>query len=94
MTDIWIVIDDARHDDIEAVPFSSEERAVEVARDYAGDMSLPEGVSPDEVEHVPGERELTSRMIEDGWVFFAVYSMEGDSVRVVKRSVDDTERLR
>jgi len=33
-------------------------------------------------------------MIELGWVLLLVYSIEGDSVRVVKRTMDDTGRLR
>jgi len=94
VTDVWIVIDEDRHTDVEARPFSTEERAFEYARDQAGDMSLPEGTGPDEVEHVPGEQELTPRMRQDGWVLLLVYSIEGDCVRVVKRTMDDTGRLR
>jgi len=94
MGDIWIVLIEDRHIDVEALPFSTEEAAIGYARDHAGDMFLPEGVGPDDVEHVPGEQELTSRMIELGWVLLLVYSIEGDSVRVVKRTMDDTGRLR
>jgi hypothetical protein len=90
VTDIWIVLVEDRHSDVEALPFSTEEAAFAFARYQAGDMSLPEGVGPDEVEHVPGEQELTPRMRELGWVLLLVYSIEGDSVRVVKRAMDDT----
>lgn len=86
--DTWIVLIEDRHADVEALPFSTEERAVDAARKHAGDMSLPDGVGPDEVEHVPGEKELTPRMREDGWVLELVYSIEGDRVRVVRRTVD------
>jgi hypothetical protein len=88
MTEVWIVLDEDRHADVEALPFSTEEAAFAEARDRAGDMSLPEGTGPDDVEHVPGEQELTSRMIELGWVLLLVYSIEGDCVRVVKRTMD------
>lgn len=94
MTDTWIVLVEDRHTDVEARPFSTEELATTYARDQAGDMSLPDGVGPDEVEHVPGERELTPAMREDGWVLLLVYGIEGDCVRVVKRAMDDAGRLR
>lgn len=94
MTDIWIVLDEDRHSDVDAVPFSTEAAAFAYARDQAGDMALPDGVTADEVEHVPGEQELTPGMREDGWVLLLVYSIEGDRVRVVKRTMDDAARLR
>jgi hypothetical protein len=94
VSDTWIVLVEDRHADVEARPFSTEERAFAYAREQAGDMSLPDGVGPDEVEHVPGEQELTSRMIEDGWVLLLVYGIEGDAVRVAKRTMDDAGRLR
>lgn len=85
---VWIVIDEDRHEDAEVLPFSREEAAIAAARERAGDMSLPEDVDPDCVDHVPGEQELTPDQREAGWVLCLVYSIEGDSVRVVKRTVD------
>lgn len=94
MTGIWIVLTEDRHADVEARPFSTEEGAFAYARDQAGDMSLPEGCSADNVMYVPGEQELNDRMREDGVVLFLIYSIEGDSVSVLKRTMDDTRRLR
>jgi hypothetical protein len=74
---VWIVLIEDRHADVEALPFSSEERAIEVARASA----------PDDAESVAGE-ELTDSMRKDGWVFFLPYGSEGDCVRVVRRTMD------
>jgi len=72
--DIWIVLIEDRHADVEALPFSSEERAIVVARDNA----------PDDAEPEP----LNDAMRKDGWVFCLPYGSEGDCVRVVKRTLD------
>jgi hypothetical protein len=84
---VWIVIDEDRHEDVEVLPFSTEQSANAAARERAGDMTLPDGVSPDQVDHVPGEQELTQDQLKAGWVLCLVYSIEGDSVRVVKRQM-------
>lgn len=85
---LYIVIVEDRHEDVEALPFSTEERAIKAAREHAGDMALPDDVDPECVDHVPGEQELTPDMRKDGWVLYLVYSIEGDSVHVVRRTVD------
>jgi hypothetical protein len=72
--DVWIVL----VDDIDALPFSSEERAVEAARAAARGRG---DVEPD-VELAPAIREA-------GWVLYVPYGSEGACVRVVKRTVDD-----
>ena len=69
--DIWIVLIEDRHSDVGALPFSSEEGAIEAARASA----------PDDAESEP----LTDGMRKDGWVFYLPYGSEGDHVRVVKR---------
>jgi hypothetical protein len=80
MDEIWIVLVEDRHADVEAFPFSTEERAIAYAREQVQENARhPESIS---------EEELTPAMREDGWVFFMTYSTEGDCVRVVKRSVD------
>ena len=73
-TDTWIVLVEDRHADVDALPFSSEERAIEHARTAAPDDA--------ESEH------LTDGMRKDGWVFYLPYGPEGDCVRVVKRTMD------
>ena len=76
MSDVWIVMIEDRHADVEALPFSSEERAAGYAR-VVGERS---GGA------VPGE--LNPAMIRDGWVLYLPYGAEGDCVRVVKRTMD------
>ena len=74
--EIWIVLIEDRHSDVDALPFSSEERAVEYARKQA-----PDG------RH-DGSEPLNDAMRRDGWVFYLPYGSEGDHVRVVKRTMD------
>ena len=75
--DVWIVLIEDRHSDVEALPFSSEERAVEYAR-VMGERS--DGAQP---------AELTPGMRQDGWVLYVPYGTEGDDIRVVKRTMDE-----
>jgi hypothetical protein len=72
--DIWIVLIEDRHADVEALPFSTEAAAMYAARKNA----------PDDAEHEP----LNDAMLKDGWVFYLPYGTEGDCVRVVKRAMD------
>jgi hypothetical protein len=72
-TNIWIVLIEDRHGDVEALPFSSEERAIAAAW----------AAAPDDAESEP----LTDGMRKDGWVFCLPYGSEGDCVRVVRRTV-------
>lgn len=74
--DIWIVIIEDRHADVEARPFGSEERAVKFAR-VMGERS--DGATPEP---------LTPGMREAGWVLCVPYGTEGDRIRVVKRTMD------
>lgn len=80
MTDVWIVIVEDRHIDVDAFPFSGEQRAAEFAREQVrANAAHPEYVS---------EQELTPAMRDDGWVLLIEYGTEGDCVRVIKRTVD------
>ena len=73
--DIWIVLIEDRHGGPDVLPFSDEERAIEVARARAG---------RDGVTH----EGLTAAMRADGWVLYLPISEEGDRIRVVKRTMD------
>ena len=73
--DIWIVLIEDRHADVEALPFSSWERAVEHA--------LTLGAQSDGARPV----ELMDGMRRDGWVLYIPYGSEGDKIRVVKRAM-------
>jgi hypothetical protein len=75
--DIWIVLIEDRHSDVEALPFSSEEAAVAKARDSVPDDAV--------------EEEPNSAMRADGWVLYLPYGLEGDCVRVVKRTMGGTD---
>jgi len=75
--DIWIVLIEDRHISTDPLPFSSEERAVAVAREQAGRGAI--------------EEPLTDAAIEDSWVLCLSYGTEGDCVRVVKRTMDREE---
>lgn len=86
MSDIWIVLVEDRHSDVEALPFSTEERAAEYARDWVRDAPEFSGDAED--------AELNDAMRRDGWVLYLPYGTEGDCVRVVKRTMDDTGRPR
>lgn len=72
--EIWIVLVEDRHSDVDAVPFSSEERAAGYARSQVDAGDLP--------------AELNDAMRRDGWVLYIPYGTEGDYVRVVRRTVD------
>lgn len=84
MTDIWIVIVEDRHADVDALPFSTEAAAAEAARKEMRDMVA----HPEHIQEVA----LTPEMREDGWVLCLAYAVERDSVRVVKRTMDGEER--
>lgn len=83
-----MIVED-RHADTEALPFSTEERAVRYAREKAR-------VNAAHPEHVR-EQELTPDQRERGIVLLVDYSIESsypggsDSVTVVKRTVDAGE---
>ena len=72
--DTWIVLIEDRHTDVEVLPFSTKEGAIAKARDSV----------PDDAE----DGELNDAMRRDGWVLYLPYGLEGDHVRVVKRTMD------
>jgi len=72
--DLFIAICCDRHIDEVVRVFSSEEKAVKYCKEFAAY----------ELE----EQELTQSMISDGWLFYATYGTEGDSVRVEKSVLD------
>jgi hypothetical protein len=78
MSDVWVVMIEDRHSDVDALPFSTEEAAVAKARDSV----------PDDAE----EEQLTTAARRDGWVLFLSYGTEGDCVRVIKRAMDGSEQ--
>jgi hypothetical protein len=79
VADIWIVLIQDRHTDVDARPFSTEEAAVAAAWKAARANSW----HPGDV----AEEELNDAMIRGGWVLLLVYGTEGDRVRVMRRQV-------
>jgi hypothetical protein len=80
--EVWIVLVEDHHTDVNAIPFSSEEAAVTRAREEA----TANARHPDDVEWNAG---LSAAMRADGWVLYLPYGTEGDKVRVVRRQMDD-----
>lgn len=74
MADIWIVLIEDHHADVEALPFSSKSGAIAAAWD-----AVPEGTR---------SRRLNDVMRSKGWVLYLPYGTEGDFVRVVKSTMD------
>lgn len=78
MTDIYLVIVNDRHADIEVTPFTMKDTAIAFAEEQAEANAL---------DHDDWDRELTDGMIADGWVWYCNYSCEGDDVAVVRREL-------
>lgn len=76
---IYLVILEDRHIDVEVTPFRDRDAAIARAREIAAEESRSD--SSYEIS------ELTPDMLDDGWLFHAVYSVEDDSVRVVQRDL-------
>ena len=76
--DLFIAICCDRHIDEVVRVFSSQEKAVEYCKEFASDEELK-------------EQELTQSMVHDGWLYYAAYGVEGDSVRVEKSKLDPQE---
>ncbi len=79
--DIWIVVTEDRHADVEVTPFAYEDSAVSFAERevIANAMDLEDT-----------DREVTARMRADGCVWYYRYSVEGDYVAVVRRELRTT----
>lgn len=80
---IFCVIIEDRHTDTDVQVFSEAQAALDYARSWA-----KESATHDEDYE---EQQITEGMAEDGWIFFAEYSCESDSVRVVVRGLDGEE---
>ena len=80
MSDVWIVLVEDRHTDVNALPFTSEVAALEAAHAQAEANAVYVGTVR--------EGELNQAMIDDGWVLWLEYGTEGDSVRVIRRQLD------
>lgn len=79
MSDIYLLIIEDRHTDVDVQPYSSEELAMAAFSQALDDLAR----SPGDID-----AGLNVHMIADGWIANATYSVEGDAVRVIKRPLD------
>lgn len=77
---VWVVLIEDRHTDVIAEVWSSRDAALGRGQAIATELARDAG------DVVVGE--LTSRMQEDGWLWWATYSVESDSVRVIETRID------
>ena len=77
---VYVAILEDRHCDVQVEVFSEKEDAVE----WAEEAALLNAHHEEDIE----KEELTAGMRKEGWLYYAVYSCEGDSVRVVQKEVD------
>lgn len=75
---IYIVIVEDRHHDVEVLPFTNKDKAIAEARRIAK-------------ENCRHEESYEEHTYVKEWPFFATYSCEGDSVRVVVEELDEGE---
>ena len=75
---IFIAIWEDRHTDTTAHAFSNSEKAIEFARKHA--------------KAYAGDTDFYKEEVNDGWVFYAVYSSEVDCIRVVEVELDKDEK--
>lgn len=73
---IYIAMLNDRHTDAEPFPCSTPERAIERARALAVENSRDGGASIDDSE------------TPSGWLYYAIYSEEGDCVWVIAKDLD------
>lgn len=80
--DIYVGIIEDRHTDVNVEVFTSSDVAIAWAR------KLAQSFGPVD------EPELNKSMVADGWVYYGVYSCEGDSIRVVRRTLDNPDEIK
>lgn len=78
LTTCYVAIWDDRHTDTEVFIFSDKMAAIEWARKMVREYDREGGLS----------EEMNEAMIHSGWVYYGVYSCEGDNIRVEKCLID------
>ena len=82
--DVWIVLVEDRHADVEALPFTTLVQAVAAAQEQARGNAREPG-------DVVWDAGLNDAMRRDGWALYLPYGTEGGCVRVVRRQMDGEE---
>lgn len=72
--EVFIAMITDRHTDPEPYPFSTADAAIEHARQYAH-------------KHASDPKDVEEEVVE-GWLYYARYSTEGDSVWVLTKTMD------
>ena len=80
--EVAVLIQEDRHFDTEVEVYTNHERALQAAHALAKALARDSGL----VEHP-----LTEEMICDRWIYWATYTVEDDSIRVVLRTVSEEE---
>ncbi len=86
MSDVYVLVGEDRHLDVQVEVFTDEVAAVRAAQQFIQEHASR---TLDELDLDPEDSELNDAMRADGWLYFQVYSVEGDSVRVVKRKLNE-----
>jgi hypothetical protein len=80
-TEVFIVITEDRHGDVEVAPFADKAAAIA----HAGQEVEANDRHPELADE--RDRKLNEAMVTDDWVWFCGYGTEGDMVRVVRREL-------
>lgn len=86
MSDVYVLVGEDRHLDVQVEVFTNEAAAVRAAQQFMQEHAWS---TLDELNLDPEDSEINDSMRADGWIYFQVYSIEGDSVRVVKRKLNE-----
>ena len=82
---IYVVMVEDRHTDTEVHLFSTPEKAIAYAQGVLDDNS-------ESAKYVDSEERMSEEDLRAaGWLFFGLYSPEGDCVWVVPREVDGVQ---
>lgn len=77
---IFQVMVEDRHTDVEALPFTTADAAIEYARNlYKTEYAHPAYDNDDEIGELPPP---------DGWLYYVRCSHEGDSIWVIEQQLD------
>lgn len=78
---IWIVLLQDRQAGVNVFPYTRQKRAEDIARQIAQTAAR----HPELIEEMPP----TDSMKQSGWTLYIRYGVEGDSVRVIERKLDE-----
>lgn len=80
---VYVVIDENRHTDVKIDVFSSKSDAIEFANDKAIEYSY-------DSQHF--DDSITDSMLAVGWLYHCQYSVDGDSIRVIRTILNSPDQ--